>query len=98
MTHHLLRGVLVAALAAGSLSVTMSQVGAQAPPRMTPERLKAMAAKPTPKLADGRPDLNGTWDRIGGIEFVRPQTLENRTVCVLGCPGGGPPAASHQPG
>ena len=102
MTQHLLRdllrGVLVAALAAGSLSLTLSPVGAQAPPRMTPERLKALAAKPTPKLPDGRPDLNGTWDRIGGIEFVRPQALANGTVCVLGCPGGGPPTASHQPG
>src|SRR5437867_9430685 len=58
-----------------------SDVNAQAPP------------KPAPHLADGRPDLNGTWDHGGGISFVRPQTLPDGSVCVLGCP----PAATAAP-
>ena len=58
-----------------------SDVNAQAPP------------KPAPHLADGRPDLNGTWDHGGGIGFVRPQTLPDGSVCVLGCP----PAATAAP-
>ena len=31
-------------------------------------------------------DLNGTWDHLGGIEFVRPQSLDGGSVCVVGCP------------
>ena len=39
--------------------------------RGSPEQLKALASRPTPHLPDGRPDLNATWDHLGGIEFVR---------------------------
>jgi len=53
---------------------------------MTAERLAELAKKATPHLADGKSDLNGTWDHLGGIEFVRPQNLDNGSVCVVGCP------------
>jgi hypothetical protein len=75
-------------------------------PRMTPERLAALAARPTPRLPDGRPDLNGTWDRLGGIEFVRPEKREDGSICIVGCAppagrgaaggGGGAPAPPPQ--
>jgi hypothetical protein len=52
----------------------------------------AGAAEPTPRLADGRPDLNGTWDNGGGIDFLRPQTLPDGSVCVSNCPP--PPGAA----
>jgi hypothetical protein len=70
----------------------MAHAAAQSP-RMTPEGLQVLAAKPTPRLPGGRPDLNGTWDRLGGIEFVRPQRLADGSVCILACGprGGGPP-------
>jgi hypothetical protein len=61
---------------------------------MTAERLAELAKKPTPRLADGKSDLNGTWDHLGGIEFVRPQSLDNGSVCVVGCP----PAAARAGG
>jgi hypothetical protein len=78
---------------------------------MTPDRLAEMARITTPKLADGKSDLNGTWDHLGGIEFVRPQSLEGNSVCVVGCPpagaaargggagtrAGGPPAPPPAP-
>jgi hypothetical protein len=53
------------------------------------------AADPTPRLANGKPDLNGTWDNGGGIEFLKPQTLPDGSVCISNCPpvpGAGPRA------
>jgi hypothetical protein len=46
-----------------------------------------LAATPpvTPRLADGRPDLNGTWENGGGIDFIKPQTRTDGSVCVTGC-------------
>ena len=61
---------------------------------MTADRLAELAKKPTPRLAEGKLDLNGTWDHLGGIEFVRPQSLEGGSVCVVGCP----PAAARAGG
>jgi hypothetical protein len=87
--------ILACALALLGL-LASSSTRAQQPPRMSAERLAQLAAKATPKLAS-HPDLNGTWDHFGGIEFVQPRTLGNGSVCVTGCgPGGvgGSPAAA----
>lgn len=52
----------------------------------------AFAADGSARIA-GKPDLNGTWDNGGGIDFLKPQKLADGTVCVSNCPspGGGPP-------
>ena len=81
MTHRFPFGCLVVAAV-----VAMSAAAAAQGPRMTAERLAELAKKATPHLADGKSDLNGTWDHLGGIEFVRPQNLNNGSVCVVGCP------------
>ena len=81
MTHRFPFGCLVVAAI-----VAMSAPAAAQGPRMTAERLAELAKKATPHLADGKSDLNGTWDHLGGIEFVRPQNLDNGSVCVVGCP------------
>ena len=55
-----------------------------------------LAARPTPKLPDGRIDLNGTWDTRYfevALPFVRPQALEGGSVCVTGCGRAGGAAA-----
>lgn len=53
----------------------------------------AEAQKPIPRLANGVPDLNGTWDNGSGIDFLRPQQHEDGSICVTGCA----PAAGSAP-
>jgi hypothetical protein len=38
-----------------------------------------------PRLPDGHPDLNGTWDNGSGIDFIQPQKLADGSTCVSGC-------------
>jgi hypothetical protein len=47
----------------------------------------AASAEPvaTPRLPDGKPDLNGTWYNGGGIDFLRPQERADGSLCVSGC-------------
>ena len=45
----------------------------------------APAQKPVPRLSDGHPDLNGTWDNGSGIDFVQPQKGADGSVCIAGC-------------
>jgi hypothetical protein len=80
MTHRFPIGCLVVAAV-----VAVSSPAAAQGPRITADRLAELAKKATPHLADGKSDLNGTWDHLGGIEFVRPQNLNNGSVCVVGC-------------
>ena len=47
--------------------------------------LLAAAPAALPRLADGKPDLNGTWENGGGIDFLKPQTGPDGSVCVTGC-------------
>ena len=57
------------------------------------------ATKPTPHLADGHPDLNGTYFHEGGVSFIRPRKLADGSVCFFGCPpgkGGPPPKGEVQ--
>jgi hypothetical protein len=108
----------VACLAAGCGTAPQpaEQSGPAAPAeapgeRGSPEQLKALASRPTPHLPDGRPDLNATWDHLGGIEFVRIRDkapAEDESVCVFGCapppgqaggaPAGPPPQGPPGPG
>lgn len=56
--------------------------------------LLAAAPATTPRLADGKPDLNGTWENGGGIDFLRPVTRPDGSVCVTGCSPGAPTSAA----
>ncbi|MGD8339602.1 MAG: hypothetical protein PVH89_02400 [Gammaproteobacteria bacterium] len=38
----------------------------------------------TPRLANGVPDLNGTWDNGSGIDFIQP-VIEGQSICLAGC-------------
>ncbi len=48
-----------------------------------------------PRLHNGRPDLNGTWDNGDGIDFVQPTQAEDGSICVRNC--GGPRPARRPP-
>jgi len=100
MTYRALIGSVIVAMSLAAASVA-AQVSARVPQRGTPEQLKQLSSKPTPKLADGRTDFNGTWDHLGGIEFVRPQTKADGSICLIGCAppsrAGGPPPAPFPP-
>jgi hypothetical protein len=86
------RGAVVAVALAAAFAQGPGR--AQSPPA---ERLAEMAARPTPRLSDGRLDLNGTWDHVDGIAFLRPQQLEGGSLCLLGC-GPAPAAAARDGG
>jgi len=55
--------------------------------------LLAAAPATTPRMPDGKPDLSGVWDNGGGIDFLKPQTQANGSVCVTGCAPAAPAAA-----
>ena len=83
MTHRLIRRWLPAAAFAAAIAAPAA-LTAQAPPRGSAELIAQLSAKPTPHL-NGKPDFNGTWDHLGGIEFIRPQKLPDGSLCLRGC-------------
>jgi hypothetical protein len=85
----------LSALAAGD--VVSAQVAARAPDRGTVQQLQKLSAKTTPKLSDGRTDFNGTWDHLGGIEFVRPVRRADGSICLIACGGAAPAGAPPAP-
>jgi hypothetical protein len=95
MTNKLFVSCIAIVLALAVAGTALAQVAARAPDRGTVQQLQKLSAKATPKLADGRVDFNGTWDHLGGIEFVRPVKRADGSICLIACgpaPGGAPPA------
>jgi len=90
---HTIRRTLTAAVIVSALAAPASLGAQQAAPRGTADLLTKLSAKPTPHL-NGKPDFNGTWDHLGGIEFVRPEKLADGSICLRGCAPAAPrPAA-----
>src|SRR5207244_1958599 len=81
-------GVLLTATIAVSYVVS-PDVTAQAPERTAPT-----AASSTPRLPDGRPDLNGTWIPEGGGRGQTTVKLPDGSVCVTNCADLLPPASA----
>lgn len=74
----------------GAASLVCLTAIAQTPPG-TP------ADKPLPRLSNGKPDFNGTWDNGAGIDFIQPQKMQDGSICISGCPPKGAQAAAHPP-
>jgi hypothetical protein len=55
------------------------------------------AVRLAPRLPDGHPDLNGTWDNGSGIDFVQPQKSADGSVCIAGCQAAQAAAAPPPP-
>jgi hypothetical protein len=81
---HTIRRSLTAAVVVSALAAPASIGAQQAAPRGTADMIAKLSAKPTPHL-NGKPDFNGTWDHLGGIEFVRPEKLPDGSICLRGC-------------
>ena len=73
----------LAVVIAITMATVPSRLAAQSPE--VAARIAEQAKRPTPKTADGHPDLNGTWDHVDGIAFVRPQDLGGGSLCLIGC-------------
>ena len=89
-------GLVVAAAALAFAYAAQGQLDAQG---ATPAAKQDPASKPTPHLADGHPDLNGTYFHDGGVSFIRPRKLADGSICFFGCPpgkGGPPPKGEVQ--
>jgi hypothetical protein len=97
MTNRFVRRWLPAAACAAAIAAPVALVGQQAPPRGSAELIKQLSSKPTPRL-NGKPDFNGTWDHLGGIEFVRPEKRADGSICLRGCaPAAGTPRPAPAP-
>ena len=93
MTNRIVRRWLPAAACAAAIVAPVALLGQQAPPRGSAELIKQLSSKTTPHL-NGKPDFNGTWDHLGGIEFVRPEKRADGSICLRGC---GPAAGAPRP-
>src|SRR5438105_4653104 len=86
----MIRYGMMAATLAGLLYLTSPPLSTQTTGPATPRVVDAAdpAVAPTPKLPDGRPDLNGTWDNGRSAFGFAPNA--GGTTCVFGCaPAGG---------
>jgi hypothetical protein len=85
-------GLLIAATFTAS-SVVFYDVSAQAPERRT----ESTSSSTTPRLPDGRPDLNGTWMPAGPVRGAQLK-LPDGSICVTNCadllPAGGTAGAA----
>ena len=97
MAHRLFASTIVTLSVLAVAANSSAQVAAQAANRGTVQQLQKLSAKPTPKLADGRIDFNGTWDHLGGIEFVRPVKRPDGSICLIACGGAAPAGAPPAP-
>ena len=95
-------GSVLAVTLTVSAGIASLRVQAQSPEEAA--RIAAQSKRPTPKMAGGRPDLNGTWDHVDGIAFVRPVFQKDGSLCLIGCgraggarAGGAAPAPSAAP-
>src|SRR2546428_706114 len=86
----MIRYEIRAAALVGVLCMTFAHAAAQnaATPARGAANAGDPASAPTPKLPDGHPDLNGTWDNGRSAFGFTPNN--GGTTCVFGCaPAGG---------
>ena len=90
-------GVLAGAVVMLALSCAGCGAQSAGPSGPSARRAPSGAAPGIARLADGHPDLNGTWDNGSGIDFLHPQQLAGGSVCVAGCESAAPPGAKGAP-
>src|SRR2546429_5157648 len=86
----MIRYGMITATLAGVLCLTAAPLSTQTTGTGTPRAAAVTdpAAAPIPKLPDGHPDLNGTWDNGRSAFGFAPNA--GGSTCVFGCaPAGG---------
>jgi hypothetical protein len=85
------KAVVLAILSASAYTVS-AQTPGQPQGGLKPDDVKALAAKPTPKTADGHPDLNGQWvPPETGLRVFYGKTVGNEHQLIFGIPATGDP-------
>jgi hypothetical protein len=85
------RAAVLAILSASAFTVS-AQTPGQPQGGLKPDDMKALAAKPTPKNADGHPDLNGHWVfPETGFRVFYGKTVGNEHQLIFGIPATGDP-------
>lgn len=84
-----MRYLVTSSILSAAISLACVAVGSVTPATAAP-------AKAMPRLSNGKPDLNGTWDNGSGIDFIKPVTMPDGSICVSGCmpPPSAEPAAA----
>jgi hypothetical protein len=94
------------ALAAAAPLATSAEANAAAAPagsaaaksgsaKTASAKTAATASAAFPRMPDGKPDFNGSWDNGNGYDFIRPQKGEDGSICISGCKP--PPGATATP-
>ena len=95
--HAVMAGGAIMAVALAIASLPDQSIAAEA------ARSSAGSSTQLPRLPDGRPDFNGSWDNGSGYDFIKPQTSEDGSICISGCTpapaaaSGGAPAPRMAP-
>lgn len=80
------RGLCSAVLLALMAGHALAQSAAAPASGARPAAHAASAAADLPRLPDGQPDFNGSWDNGSGYDFLRPQQGPDGSICISGCP------------
>ena len=83
--HHCVRRIGIAGALVGGLGLLSINVAAQPKAGAEPAAVVSDSrTTPTPRTADGHPDLNGTWDN-GRSAFGFASVDPKASICLFGC-------------
>lgn len=86
-------------MAAGAITALSMTIACTPDASAAADPSGASSTAAVPRLPDGRPDFNGSWDNGSGYDFIKPQTGPDGSICISGCaPAPGAAGSSPPPG